>query len=42
MIVQRPKGILQETKEILQARQAAGDWSEAELNALVFTKNTVL
>ena len=24
MIVQKPKGILQETKELLQARQAAG------------------
>ena len=32
MIVQRPKGILQETKEILQAQQAAEDlvWSWIE------------
>ena len=38
MVVQRLKGIivLQETKEILQALQAAETWSEAELNALEF------
>ena len=34
MIVQKPKGILQETMEILQARQAAGDGLKLALEFL--------